>query len=128
MTIPLATVTIRYEGFFIAVGGTIPKVISLKTPPATPVIVERIIIPTMSALCSIALNAPVTANAIVPNKSNISINKGDKFAKMSDNRFSLRLPAIKLQFVFYAADLFNVITAAKFELERKISIPIGPPY
>ncbi len=42
-------------------------------PPATPVIVARIIIPTMSALCSIALNAPVTANAIVPNKSKARI-------------------------------------------------------
>ena len=38
-------------------------------PPATPVMVASIITPTMSALCSIALNAPVTANAIVPNRS-----------------------------------------------------------
>jgi hypothetical protein len=45
--------------------------ISRIVPPATPVIVARIIIPTMSALFSIALNAPVTAKAIVPNKSNI---------------------------------------------------------
>jgi len=56
--IPLATVTIRYEGLMIAVGGNIPKIISRTTPPATLVIVERMITPTMSALCSIALNAP----------------------------------------------------------------------
>ena len=40
------------------VGGNIPKIISRITPPATPVIVERTITPTMSALCSIALKAP----------------------------------------------------------------------
>ena len=56
-----------------AVGGSFPKVISRITPPAIPVIVERIIIPTKSDLCSIALNAPVTANAIVPNRSKIWI-------------------------------------------------------
>ena len=42
---------------------------SLIVPPATPVIVAKIIIPTMSALRSIALKAPVTAKAIVPNRS-----------------------------------------------------------
>lgn len=55
------------------VGGNFPKIISRITPPATPVIVERIMIPTMSDLCSIALNAPVTAKAIVPNKSKIEL-------------------------------------------------------
>jgi len=35
------------------------------------VIVAKMIMPTMSALCSIALNAPVTANAIVPKRSKI---------------------------------------------------------
>ena len=42
-------------------------------PPATPVIVAKMIIPTISALCSIALNAPVTAKAIVPKRSNARI-------------------------------------------------------
>jgi len=97
--IPLATVTITYEGLMIAVGGNIPKIISQTTPPAIPVIVERIITPTMSALCSIALNAPVTANAIVPNKSMIWINNGDKCSKRSTNRFYLRLSNIKLRLI-----------------------------
>jgi len=97
--IPLATVTITYEGLMIAVGGNIPKIISQTTPPAIPVIVERIITPTMSALCSIALNAPVTANAIVPNKSMIWINNGDKCSKRSSNQFCLRLSNIKLQLI-----------------------------
>ena len=46
---------------------------SLIVPPATPVIVAKIIIPTMSALCSMALNAPVTAKAIVPKRSSAKI-------------------------------------------------------
>ena len=46
---------------------------SLIVPPATPVIVAKIIIPTISALCSMALNAPVTANAIVPKRSRAKI-------------------------------------------------------
>jgi hypothetical protein len=45
--------------------------------------VERIITPTISYLCSIALNAPVTAKAIVPNKSNTCINIG---TERKDNR------------------------------------------
>ena len=44
---------------------------SLMMPPATPVIISERITPTMSALCFIALNAPVTANAIVPKISKI---------------------------------------------------------
>ena len=48
-------------------------IISRMVPPATPVIVAKIMIPTMSALCSIALNAPVTAKAIVPKRSNARI-------------------------------------------------------
>ena len=46
---------------------------SRMVPPATPVIVAKMIIPTMSALCSIALKAPVTAKAIVPKRSNTRI-------------------------------------------------------
>ena len=42
----------------------------------TPVIVARIITPTMSDLCSIALNAPVTAKAMVPNRSRIWMRTG----------------------------------------------------
>ena len=80
-----------------AVGGNIPKIISQITPPATPVIVERTITPTMSALCSIALKAPVTAKAMVPNRSKICINNGDKCSNMSDNRrLRLQLAHIKL--------------------------------
>ena len=80
-----------------AVGGNIPKIISRITPPATPVIVERTITPTMSVLCSIALKAPVTAKAMVPNRSNICINTGDKCSNMSDNRrLRLQLAHIKL--------------------------------
>lgn len=79
------------------VGGNIPKIISRITPPATPVIVERTITPTMSALCSIALKAPVTAKAMVPNRSSICINNGDKCSNMSDNRrLRLQLAHIKL--------------------------------
>jgi len=75
----------RYEGLIIAVGGNLPKIMSRSTPPATPVIVERTITPTMSALCSIALNAPVTANAIVPNKSRIWMKNGDNCVRTSDS-------------------------------------------
>ena len=46
---------------------------SLIVPPATPVIVAKMIIPTMSALCSMALNAPVTAKTIVPKRSSAKI-------------------------------------------------------
>ena len=46
---------------------------SLMVPPATPVIVAKMIIPTMSALCSMALNAPVTAKTIVPKRSSAKI-------------------------------------------------------
>ena len=59
------------RGLTTAVGGNFPNVISRMTPPATPVIVERITMPTISDLCSIALNAPVTAKAIVPKRSKI---------------------------------------------------------
>jgi hypothetical protein len=40
-------------------------------PPATPVIMAKITTPIMSALRSIVLNAPVTANAMVPKISNM---------------------------------------------------------
>ena len=58
-------------------GGKIPKIVSLITPPRIPVTVARIITPTISYLCSIALRAPVTANTAVPNRSsrNIIIEK-----------------------------------------------------
>ena len=49
--------------------GNCPKTTSRIVPPATPVIVASKIIPTKSDLCSIALKAPVTAKAIVPNRS-----------------------------------------------------------
>src|SRR5215467_14163703 len=58
--------------------------------------VARMITPTISALCSIAFNAPVTANAMVPNKSNISISRGDRCGRISDNGFSLLLSSIKV--------------------------------
>ncbi len=45
-------------------------------PPATPVMDARKMTPTMSDLCSMALNAPVTANAMVPNKSRAWIKSG----------------------------------------------------
>lgn len=47
-----------------------PNIVSLITPPNIPVTVARIIIPTISYLCSIARSAPVTAKTTVPNKSN----------------------------------------------------------
>ena len=55
---------------------------SRKTPPARPVIVASMMTPTISDPCSMALNAPVTANAIVPNRSRICINSGS--VKLSD--------------------------------------------
>ena len=55
------TVIITYEGSIRELGRDFPRITSRIVPPATPVIVARIIIPTMSALCSIALKAPVTA-------------------------------------------------------------------
>jgi hypothetical protein len=54
-------------------GGKIPNIASLITPPRIPVTVARIIMPTISYLCSIALRAPVTAKAAVPNKSSTNI-------------------------------------------------------
>ena len=65
---PEATVIITYAGSEIEFGN-FPITTSLIVPPATPVIVDKRTIPTKSDLCSIALKAPVTANAIVPNKS-----------------------------------------------------------
>ena len=50
-----------------------PNIVSLITPPSIPVTVARIIIPTISYLCSIALSAPVTAKTTVPNKSSTRI-------------------------------------------------------
>ena len=50
-----------------------PNIVSLITPPSIPVTVARIIIPTISYLCSIALSAPVAAKTTVPNKSNTRI-------------------------------------------------------
>ena len=58
-----------YEGSIREFGKSLPRMTSRIVPPATPVIVARMIMPTMSALFSIALNAPVTANAIVPKRS-----------------------------------------------------------
>lgn len=46
-----------YRGLITAVDGSFPKIMSRITPPATPVMVERITTPTMSDLCSTALNA-----------------------------------------------------------------------
>ena len=63
-----STVIITYAGSEREFGNW-PITTSLITPPATPVIVASSKIPTMSDLCSMALNAPVTAKAIVPNKS-----------------------------------------------------------
>ena len=65
------TVIITYDGSINEFGSDFPNTTSRIVPPATPVIVAKMIIPTMSALCSIALNAPVTANAIVPKRSKI---------------------------------------------------------
>ena len=69
ITIPVTTVIPIYAGSEIEFGGNLPRTTSRMVPPATPVIVARIIIPTMSALCSIALKAPVTANDIVTKRS-----------------------------------------------------------
>ncbi len=63
---PVMIVRIRYIGSDKAVGGYFPKMTSRINPPASPVTLERITTPTMSAFCSIALNAPVIANATVP--------------------------------------------------------------
>ena len=65
---PDATVIITYAGSEMEFGNW-PITTSRIVPPATPVIVARRIIPTKSDLCSIALKAPVTAKAIVPNRS-----------------------------------------------------------
>ena len=68
MQTPDETVIITYAGSEIELGNR-PMTTSRMVPPATPVIVASKIIPTKSDLCSIALKAPVTANAIVPNRS-----------------------------------------------------------
>jgi hypothetical protein len=65
---PDRTVIITYTGSEREFGNC-PMITSLIVPPATPVIVANSKIPTISDLCSMALNAPVTAKAIVPNKS-----------------------------------------------------------
>ena len=70
MHTPDATVIITYVGS-VKEFGNCPITTSRIVPPARPVIVARRIIPTKSDLCSIALKAPVTAKAIVPNKSKI---------------------------------------------------------
>ena len=69
-------------------GGNLPRTISRIVPPATPVIVAKITIPTMSALFSIALNAPVTANAIVPNRSKMYMNTSAGTAKSTKSYFA----------------------------------------
>lgn len=69
MATPAEMVVAAYSGFEIARGGKVPNVISRKTPPATPVMVASIMIPTISDLCSIAFRAPVMANAAVPTRS-----------------------------------------------------------
>ena len=66
---PVITVIVTYAGSEIELGIEFLKITSRIVPPATPVMVARIITPSMSALYSIALKAPVTANAIVPNRS-----------------------------------------------------------
>jgi len=66
MIMPVITVIMTYDGSINEFGSDFPNTTSRMVPPATPVMVAKIIMPTMSALCSIALNAPVTANAIVP--------------------------------------------------------------
>ena len=71
MITPVMTVIMTYDGSINEFGSDFPNTTSRIVPPATPVIVAKIIMPTMSALCSIALNAPVTANAIVPKRSKI---------------------------------------------------------
>ena len=63
---PVMIGRIKYIGSDKAVGGYFPKITSRINPPASPVTLERITTPTMSAFCSIALNAPVIANATVP--------------------------------------------------------------
>ncbi len=68
MHTPDATVIITYVGSEIEFGNR-PITTSRIVPPATPVMVASKIIPTKSDLCYIALKAPVTAKAIVPNKS-----------------------------------------------------------
>ena len=71
---PVITVIITYDGSINEFGSDFPNMTSRIVPPATPVIVAKMIMPTMSALCSIALNAPVTANAIVPKRSRMWMN------------------------------------------------------
>ena len=45
--------------------GNRPNITSRVIPPATPTTVAKTIIPKISTLCEIALEEPVTANAIV---------------------------------------------------------------
>jgi len=71
MITPVITVIMTYDGSINEFGSDFPNTTSRMVPPATPVIVAKMIMPTMSALCSIALNAPVTAKAIVPKRSKI---------------------------------------------------------
>lgn len=50
-------------------GGVFPKTRSRIIPPPIPVTVDKTKIPNTSALCSIALKAPVMAKARVPKRS-----------------------------------------------------------
>ena len=63
---PVMIDKVKYIGSDKAVGGYFPKITSRANPPASPVTLERITTPTISDFCSIALNAPVIANATVP--------------------------------------------------------------
>ena len=49
--------------------GILPKITSRMVPPATPVMVASTKIPITSNFFSIALKAPVIANATVPKRS-----------------------------------------------------------
>ena len=83
MAIAVANATITYVGSAIEFGKESLNSTSRIVPPATPVIIAKIIMPTMSALCSIALNAPVTANAIVPKISKMYMKNSTGKVKWS---------------------------------------------
>jgi hypothetical protein len=74
---PVIIVTVMYIGLVRALGRSMPNSTSRIIPPAVPVTVATIIIPTISYLCSIALNEPVTANTHVPKISKKYISESN---------------------------------------------------
>ena len=66
MTSAVPSATSAYTGFVNVLGGSIPRITSLRTPPPVAVTSPRIATPKMSIFFSTATSAPDTAKATVP--------------------------------------------------------------